>query len=668
MMMVRKYSTTRRGGFTIAEIVVSIGILLLVAVGVATIFGAVGDTVALGRSVSQRNEVVAQLERVMRRDFQRMSRRGFIVIRHEHAIANADMADADANGYADMLDVPLYEGDTAPRPRRVDSVLFFAEGEFESARPPILPSMKARSGEAMVYYGHGTVRNPETDPDLYRRPDLRDSSVAARYLTAPTTEDYRDDDSRLGWDPGPGLTNPNRFPADPLTPWTLLRRATLLIPDSGGASQALPVFGDDGFFGTDIDRNDPTERVPLQDAPFQVALQPAVDTVFWFAQVLDPELDAGQYGFVPEFAESSAPIVTIDNPGGLRRVVDKGGSGPNALGGYDRDEIARARLSSGLIDIATTSIADVRTLVTAAGYSPSDPSDAGPFAPTVNLAGLEGQLDVAYQGRVYPLTVSTARQQRQWMISALPTAPVFDFSNHSAASNSGLSLYGADILAGERTTARMRYEHQPPALNIQAQAEVSGSATSSRVEAAYREADQAMLTRAAFLPRCTEFIVEWSFGDLMQDVYPYITRGDPRYGQFVWYGRNRWAYDERGQRLDMTGEGTIDDNDRIAFEFDPTLLVPAGTALSFDPNTDEERRLRMLSGINGDTPTQLNSPPPEFPLHSVFGYFDADEQSGDFVLTPWEWPALIRVTLSYTDPGDQETEHTVQFVFNTPGR
>ena len=77
-----------RGGimraFTLIEVVVAVGVLAIVTLVIAAVFDSVGETVSAGTRISNLNRRAAQLERVMRQDFRRISRNeGFLVIRNE---------------------------------------------------------------------------------------------------------------------------------------------------------------------------------------------------------------------------------------------------------------------------------------------------------------------------------------------------------------------------------------------------------------------------------------------------------------------------------------------------------------------------------------------------------------------------------------------------------
>ena len=113
----RLNQNNRSGGFTLLEILVAIGVLTFVAIAIAIIFQSIGDTITRGKRVSELNQFAARIESVMRKDFESMTRDGFLVLRHEYANEGDDIA--------------LFEGDADPRPRRVDQMMFYATGEFK---------------------------------------------------------------------------------------------------------------------------------------------------------------------------------------------------------------------------------------------------------------------------------------------------------------------------------------------------------------------------------------------------------------------------------------------------------------------------------------------------------------------------------------------------------
>ncbi|MFG0305934.1 MAG: type II secretion system protein J, partial [Phycisphaerales bacterium JB040] len=476
-------------GFTLLELLLAIGVLTFVSVAIAAIFGTIGDTLDRGKRISELNQFASRIESVMRQDFANMSRDGFLVIRHEYAAAGLP---------TDGL-IPLSEGDPNPRPRRVDQIMFFATGEYTSARPDIYAGLSASSNEARIYYGHGQKRTPDFDPGSpYLEPDLRDDLVGERDFQ------FRDAAARLGTPSTPGLPNPNEFASD----WTLLRHVTLLKPPAPQLAQLLPDYSDGGLYGYTADREavnfSPTESEPaiqrkvVTDRPYQVALQPAIPSIFWNAQ-------SYQFGGNPN---DLAYIESVANPVWV---------------GYGPAELRDARFSSGLVDIATTSLAEIESYVTSAPFQiNADGFNITNRARFYLLLGIKfpeeakinpnGGPSIQNYPNRYPFAFTSPAQQRAWMINALPVHPGEPFRD----------IFGNEYEISDRsrgpnytgpTSPRIRYEELPPNLaGTLTDAGGNQGNARDRLVNAYRAADQEMLTRSIFVPRCTEFIVEWTFG------------------------------------------------------------------------------------------------------------------------------------------------------------
>ena len=201
----------RRRGFTVVEIMVTVGILVLVAVGVASIFSSISETVNTGRRVAEINRFSAQLERVMREDFDRMTRDGYLVIANQYTSAsNGSLIDARLSA-SDRSD--LNNNGTFGHPRRIDEIMFFARGDFETSRRTISPSMIARSSEAAIYYGHGQKRRPNFT-------NIDPQSGANLFFNPQVTDNNIDTEARLAERASSGFANPNEYASD----WSLLRQ------------------------------------------------------------------------------------------------------------------------------------------------------------------------------------------------------------------------------------------------------------------------------------------------------------------------------------------------------------------------------------------------------------------------------------------------------------
>jgi type II secretory pathway pseudopilin PulG len=557
--------------FTLIEALVAVGAMALVTVGIAAIFSSVGKTVAAGRRISMLNSYAAMVEQQMRHDFEGMTREGFLMVRHSYA-------DVDGDGFFDAPPLPpaipppgtdaiqLTAQDGRPRARRIDEIMFFADGDFTSVREPLHPAYVARSKNARIYYGHGT-RLPTTVPS-YSQPQIDDANSVA------TT-------GRLGQD-----KSPNQYAAS----WTLLRHVTLLVnPES-----TTPKLPPDNVF-----RWSPTrarDAAILRDKDGQVALQPASSSLFRSLAYVLPQ------------------------------------SSGNAIPPYVRPR--RPRFGSGLVDIATNDLTDVRSIVMgmpnpATAFNAGSITNPNEYPPADPLFGVPPN-----PGWIFTPGPAAVINARSWMENAWPT------------SSDTFSPATFPDAVGDRGT-RIRFEPGPPDyVDVITRA-------SSPPEQAYRRADQMALAAFNFVPGCTEFIVEWSFGDT-----------DQTNGQVIWHGLER--------RADV-------DNNGVMAAIDKTLARPYPRDSSDSPpggkNAFFYQTYTALDGtVHGSAdpvarvdPALIYANPATDPTtisqSAYFGYFDPTDNQG----RPWPWPSLIRVTMSLTDPKNPGVEETFQFVFPTPG-
>ena len=227
-----------------------------------------------------------------------MSRNGFLLCRH-------GTPNNGANNPVPTR-VGLFRGQPASlaRARRIDEIMFFVEGRYASAREPAHPSLVARSSQARVYYGHGTV-SPEIP-----------ASSNFHFTNAGAFGNPNELAGRLGQ---PGL--PNAFASD----WILLRHQTLL---------ALPRTAPGDFPTTDSiwgpNPQPANGRRPHQARrqDRQIRLQPAAASIFRAMNRPPQSQDFNQYP---------------------------------AQGGWRRP--GQLLFSSGLVDIATSDLAEVRAYV-----------------------------------------------------------------------------------------------------------------------------------------------------------------------------------------------------------------------------------------------------------------------------------------------------------------
>lgn len=555
--------------FTLVELLVAIGAVAIIAVGVAAIFASVGRTVAGGRRVGQLNQYAALIERQMRADFEAMTRDGVLVIRHEEAFEGAN--------------IPLDAEDTTPRPRRVDQIIFFTRGQFSTARSPMIPGVNATASEAMVRYGHGVRLDPiedfQQDP-AYERPQVDDGWFSSYANTNPYRPELGLGDSTFP------ATNPNYYASG----WTLQRNLVLLATP-GSADQNLPPASDPVWGDLGITRAD------ALDNEIQIGGQPAASTVFSSLQGIFP-------------TNTRYPVNLIRTAAG--------------------DPPRRPVLASGVVDIATTSLEEIRRYITDIGANPWAVTDETDLYDPGNPAGSLLDDRFSHSGGA-----GDAMFMQRWMDDLFPA--------HTHAMNPAYA---------QQLGIRPRYEPAfPDLVGTLTDFDAGGGAVA---EQNMRLADQMMLSSSVFVPRCTEFIVEYTFGQ----TYPDAT--SPLYGTLIWYGADR----------DVTVNGVR----RQAVAPYPIYYDPTDPANPSHPGNVYQYKYEKLDGSDA---TRALDPglvyrtigPAEDIVTAHFGYIDplyTPGGSNDPQTLPWPWPKLIRITMTLADPTDPSIEQTFQFIFKTP--
>lgn len=585
------HERARSRAFTLVEVLVALAAVTLIAVGLASVFGSVGETVTTGRRVSLLNAYAAQIERQMRADFDNISRDGFMVIRNQYAGEHAATIDSGGvDPVTNRYNVRLNAEDIDGRPRRADEIMFFRTGQFESAREPIHPDLIARSNVARVYYGHG-VRFPDDVPaleDEYKLPELN-------HAFTPSFVDGLE----LGMPGGP-----NEFASE----WMLLRHVTLLASPSQTAAPLLS----SNFYGAPADNT--ALRNYLADKPYQVGGQPAARSLFYSLSWAYP-------GAMPPTDSN------FNDPSVVVRAVD-----PTPAGGFGPS------FASGILDVCTSNLDEIRSIVLTSTIA-SAPFDYQGSGLDLEAGFLNEPTQVRGEFATNNPAVERPRMQA-WMLDAMP---------------------GVDPTApNPADRGRVRFEPTPPDFYGVLEEAANGSFGDPWIGES-RRADQLMLTASNFLPRCTEFIVEYSFGEM--NVLSSLT-GE---SELIWHGLPRPG--------DYNGDGQVGNNEFLVFPF--PFDADLGSDGHFTRTYERADGTTKIVGYNNQDAALLfhglATPPvthaPE--LVSFFGYIDPAYQptvSGDPETVPWPWPRLIRVTLTLADPNDTTIERTFQFIFEVPER
>jgi prepilin-type N-terminal cleavage/methylation domain-containing protein len=608
-----------RSGFTLLELLIAVGALALVSAGVAAIFEATGRTVQTGKRVSAMAASASLIERQMRQDFAAMTRDGFLVIKNMYATANGD---AYPTGWPlDTTDaVPLNDSDERARLRRTDEIMFFVKGQYVSVRDLIDGRYVAAADSAAVYYGHGQRgRKPQaySATDSYYNPSVNDGNGGAVDMNA-----------RLGFKPPAGIENPNLYASD----WILMRQLSLLRPPqtspSLNATNARPIsVGATGYNVTDQH---------VLDSDIQVGLQPAASNLFRSLANLFP-------------TGPSAPANSLRS-------------------GFDSPGNANAWLHplrpSGLVDLVTTDLAEVRAIVMSASVFPGQAgarffTASNNNGPDASNPGVDGKWRI--KGPT-PFDDQIINRQQAWMDDALP-----------AWSDSG--VFGGSV----NLRTRMRCEAAP----VNYVGVLSDGLPGNNPELPCRRADQLMLSASNFLPHCTEFIVEWSFGMQYTSDPNDANYISAKAGQLVWYGMPRFVNgDMVANEYEVPNQVASPQPSRFPYPWtthqpQPFTRVDGTTgshdlqgrvvhSQNLDPTADPGRPVTSYFGYTDPTfdpefPTALEGNPGS--THN--GLLDLPTESRTPTI-PWAWPKFIRITMSLADPNNPTVEQSFQFVFEVP--
>jgi type II secretory pathway pseudopilin PulG len=247
-------ATQNRRAFTLAEMVVVVGLIALLTVGIGRLFAGVSEAVGRGMATSELDAAARAIETRLRRDFELINRMDsedlFLVIRaaelggdpERPIYLTPDDAEADVR---DRLE-PYEEGSRAIT-TRLDEMAFLVrapgaaafrtqqdDGPFTSGQP--------LASAARIYYGHGLRPRldpnwPPDDPDAEDAPTTPERQfVADGWFGSPPGPDDRD------YLPDGVITGRNQYAGD----WILARQPLLLygaratgVSDPGAAQPAI---------------------------------------------------------------------------------------------------------------------------------------------------------------------------------------------------------------------------------------------------------------------------------------------------------------------------------------------------------------------------------------------------------------------------------------------
>ncbi len=231
-----------RSGFTLVEMMVAVGILIVVIAGTAKIFGTVSKVTGIGIAGADVLQEAAAIERQLRADFQRLTPEGYFAIRCV-AVPN------DFQG--GRLLNPSLRPDALIR---ADQLVFFTTGvqSIQTFRQGAGSDHKGQATAARVYYGHAfqlpaaqgvdttpsdhvKAHDPVFDPDEPLVPWYEGPTGMVRTVFRPTIDTAVPDYSTTNDDPVDATQPPARR-------WLLARQSIALADDGGSPAVYLRPF------------------------------------------------------------------------------------------------------------------------------------------------------------------------------------------------------------------------------------------------------------------------------------------------------------------------------------------------------------------------------------------------------------------------------------------
>lgn len=260
-----------RRAFTLIEMLVSLGVLILALGMVATVFKATTDTASVSRAIADVEAVLRGFERELRADLEGVNpARSILVLRGRTQAASLTQELRDGNVYwrqfvGDPDDVGNYDPETstaAANPAingysdpRADLMMFFTERALASTSPEVRPiglndqtrvQLKLQRGgtisPAQIVYGHAAVaRVNSNNPGAL-------SSIAPRHIATSN--------------PTQQLSNV------PITEWVLARRQALLIEPTLTSFDPTRGFDTNFMRRLIVNVNTDNDRVAADAVPF----------------------------------------------------------------------------------------------------------------------------------------------------------------------------------------------------------------------------------------------------------------------------------------------------------------------------------------------------------------------------------------------------------------
>jgi prepilin-type N-terminal cleavage/methylation domain-containing protein len=217
-----------RRAFTLTELLVAIVILLLVILAVGRVFSTISKVTQVGQANAAYLQSAPAIERQIRRDLERLTREGYLVIRNTR-VRNDVNRPSPSSTSIPLLDPTLADDAFV----RCDQLLFFTGGIDASRSFTGTDSLAGAGGNqraviSRVYIGHGfQVRSA---PELTDPAGFNDGTLLTPWAWDAPGDPQLD---LVKWPPP--ATNQGRVKGGqpPATDWILARQRVLLADDGG---------------------------------------------------------------------------------------------------------------------------------------------------------------------------------------------------------------------------------------------------------------------------------------------------------------------------------------------------------------------------------------------------------------------------------------------------
>lgn len=212
--------------FTLTEMLVAVGVLVVVVLAAAKIFSAASKVSSVAEANADLLQTASAIESQIRADFANLPPNGFLVLQQ---------VEVNRPGVLQTLDATL-----GPAEIRADQIAFFTRGvrptqqyvgsqEFPvtGGPAPVATGWVAESAIARVYYGHG-ITSPTLAPNL--------GPLSYQGTNAPIVPWKGGPVETVNWTTG-AAGSAGRIPALKPANWPLVRMATLMGTDGAPTAQ-----------------------------------------------------------------------------------------------------------------------------------------------------------------------------------------------------------------------------------------------------------------------------------------------------------------------------------------------------------------------------------------------------------------------------------------------